>query len=162
MATIVSYPCEGDAAPEAENSANLRVALGTSEWWWQIELLIGCSIIVVLSFVLQVPADGQTVYCGTPRFQLPPTCLSHAWFGVECPGCGLSRSFIRLAHGDWQGAWRMHRLGWLLALSVLVQFPYRICILARNHAAPLGKLIPRYFGYLVFALLIGNWLCRMF
>jgi hypothetical protein len=56
----------------------------------------------------------------------------------------------------------MHRLGWLLALSVLVQFPYRICILARNHAAPLGKLIPRYFGYLVFALLIGNWLCRMF
>jgi hypothetical protein len=129
---------------------------------WQIGILVACSLIVALSFVLQVPADGQVVCCGTPRWQVPQTCLSRAWFGVECPGCGLTRSFICLAHGDWLRSWKMHRLGWFLALGVLFQFPYRIFALVRNDAAPLGNRLPRYSGYLTIALLVGNWLCRFF
>jgi hypothetical protein len=126
------------------------------------EMLAVSAAVVVLSFVLQVPSDQRVVVAGLPRFPFPQTCMSRAWFGIECPGCGLTRSFILLAHGDWQGAWKMHRLGWLLALAVLLQFPYRIYALKSNRAAPLGRRLPRYFGYTLIALLLGNWLCRFF
>jgi hypothetical protein len=32
-------------------------------------------------------------------------CLIEAILGVECPGCGLSRAFQALLHGDLAGAW---------------------------------------------------------
>jgi hypothetical protein len=124
------------------------------------EMLIICTIVVVLSVILQVPSDHAVTVYGMPRIPLPQTCMSRAWFGIDCPGCGLTRSFICLAHGDWQRAWQFHRLGWLLALAVLLQFPYRLYALRRNEMAPLGHRFPKYFGYLLIALLIGNWLSR--
>jgi hypothetical protein len=126
------------------------------------EMLVISSIVVALSFVLQVHDSQQVAMSGLPRLPMPQLCMSKAWFGWECPGCGLTRSFILLAHGDWRGSFQMHRLGWLMALAVLLQFPYRIYALSRNKSYPLGQRWPKYFGYLLIALLFGNWLCRFF
>jgi hypothetical protein len=126
------------------------------------EMLVASAIIVVLAAVLQVHNGEKVALSGLPRLPMPQMCGSKAWFGIECPGCGLTRSFILLAHGDWSGAYQMHRLGWLLALAVLFQFPYRIYALARNESYPLGRRLPKYFGYLLIALLLVNWLCRFF
>jgi hypothetical protein len=122
------------------------------------EMLVISAAAVVLSLVLQVRSDQRVFVPGLSRFAFPPTCMSQAWFGVKCPGCGLTRSFIYLAHGRWKESWQMHRLGWLLALALVMQFPYRIYALARNKDAPLGYWFPKIFGYLLIAALIVNWL----
>jgi hypothetical protein len=51
--------------------------------------------------------------------ELGVTCPSRAWFGVACPCCGLSRSFVALAHGDVRAAFAAHPAGPLLALAML-------------------------------------------
>jgi hypothetical protein len=35
--------------------------------------------------------------------RLPELCPLH-WAGLPCPGCGMSRAFCALSHGDWRGA----------------------------------------------------------
>jgi hypothetical protein len=119
-------------------------------------LLISCAVLA-LALLFQVRADERVAVTGLPEYPLPPTCMSREWFGVRCPGCGLTRSFVHLAHGDWSAAWRSHRLGWLLMAALLLQFPYRIVAMARGGRSPLGTLLPKLFGYALITLLFANW-----
>ena len=112
-------------------------------------------IVISFALILQTRGNDQVALGGVP---LPPTCASRTIFGFNCPGCGLTRSFILLAHGDWLAAWQMHRLGWLLALATIAQIPYRSAALLWPDRLPLGQFFPMAFGYLLIGLLIGNWL----
>ena len=44
-------------------------------------------------------------------------------FGIDCPGCGLTRSFIHLAHAEPLAAWELNPLSWLLFGYVVAQIP---------------------------------------
>jgi hypothetical protein len=125
------------------------------------EMLLISLAVVVLALAFQVRPDERVVVSGWADYPLPPTCMSREWFGVKCPGCGLTRSFVYLAQGDWTAAWQAHRLGWLMAAAVLLQFPYRIIALCRGGRSPLGHWLPKLFGYALIALLVGNWLLEL-
>jgi hypothetical protein len=125
------------------------------------EVLAVAVAVTVLAFLLRVRADDRVILAGLPDYPLPATCLSHAWFGVDCPGCGLTRSLVHLAHADGRASWQAHRLGWLMALVVLLQFPYRLLALARGGEPPLGTRLPWLVGHLLIALLLGNWLWKI-
>lgn len=122
------------------------------------EMLCVTCLVVVLSFLLEVRPDDRVVLHGWTDYPAPPVCMSNAWFGVKCPGCGLTRSFIHLAHGNWEASIRIHRLGWLLAAAVLIQFPYRLASLRSQGHAALGTIVPKLFGYSLIVLLVANWL----
>jgi Protein of unknown function (DUF2752) len=113
------------------------------------------------SFLLQVRTDDRV----TPRFltgwPLPPACMSQQLFGLRCPGCGMTRSFVDLAHGEWQAAWNHHRLGWVMWLTVLFQIPYRIASLRHPETPVLGKRFPGLFANLLVIALLGNWALEM-
>src|SRR5687767_3585342 len=95
-----------------------------SPWAVHWEML-GLSVFaLVLSAILQVRADGRVTVPGLHDHPLPHACLSQRWLNVKCPGCGMTRSFIHLAHGRWHEAWSYHRLGWLLFAAATAQIPY--------------------------------------
>ena len=71
-----------------------------------LEMLFLVTAIVVLAPTLQVQADQRVALFFLPDFPLPETCLSKTLWGIPCPGCGLTRSFIYLAHGDWRASGR--------------------------------------------------------
>lgn len=127
-----------------------------------IEMLVLASVAVAGAFGLQVHGEEQVETRFLVNWALPPSCVSRQWFGVECPACGLTRSLVLLAKADWENAWRMHHLGWLMGIAILLQFPYRIFALAAGRAAPLGRQIPRLFGLALIAALLGNWLIGRF
>jgi hypothetical protein len=125
------------------------------------EMLVVTCLIILLAFLLEVRPDQRVHLAGLPGLPLPPSCASREWFGMPCPGCGLTRSFIHLAQGDWSASLRDHRLGWLLGAAVLIQLPYRLVALRGRRPEPLGSWLPRLFGYLLIVLLIGNWAWEM-
>lgn|ERR1051325_1796326 len=119
-------------------------------------LVIAC-IVIVGAFTLRVQAGDQVGLMGMSDFVLPPLCLSRAWFGIHCPGCGLTRSFIYLAQGDWVASWEMHHLGWLLAVMVVLQIPYRIYGLCCPQKVLLQRRVRDGIAQILIALLIVNW-----
>jgi hypothetical protein len=120
--------------------------------WVMLSLAI---LVIVLAFLLQTRGSERVAMQGV---LLPPTCVSRAVFGINCPGCGLTRSFIHLAHGDWHAAWQMHRLGWLLAFATVAQIPYRAAALRWPTRRLLGEVFPMVFGYSLIGLLLCNWI----
>lgn len=57
----------------------------------------------------------------------PPLCLFTIAAGVECPGCGLTRAMMRLIHLDFEGAWALNKLIFIVAPALgiwwLIQLP---------------------------------------
>ena len=99
-------------------------------WHHRKILLIACGLLL-LAFLLHEVPDGRVALRGLPTFHLPQICASRTWFGLRCPGCGLTRSIIHLAEGDWQASWNNHRLGGLLAFVIAFQIPFRLYALRR-------------------------------
>ncbi|NQT40979.1 MAG: DUF2752 domain-containing protein [Planctomycetes bacterium] len=121
-------------------------------------MLLVAAGVVLLSLVMQVGGEERVSFQGLGKYPLPPLCMSRSLFGVRCPGCGLTRSLICFFHGQWQASWELHRLGWLMAVAIVAQFPYRIAGLWRRIDYPLGQRFPKLFGTALIFLLVTVWL----
>ena len=130
---------------------------GASERQRHLCFLLLAATIAVLAWSLEVRSDERVAFRGFSQWPLPHSCYSRAIFGVPCPGCGLTRSFVYLARGDWQSAWREHRLGWLLAGFVAIQFPYRTWAIARGGRFGLSPKLTTAFAIALMISMILNW-----
>jgi hypothetical protein len=91
---------------------------------YHVVLLTICSAVISLALVLSVRAQTQVVLpvLGSP---LPELCMMRRYTGVGCPGCGMTRCFISLAHGDLRSAWSYNPAGLLLFVIMAFQIPFR-------------------------------------
>lgn len=78
-------------------------------------------VVLLLSWVMSTGDGRQVVLPGVGV--IPETCTLHTRFGVDCPGCGLTRSFIHLAHGNLRAAWSLNPVSLLLFIFVASQIP---------------------------------------
>jgi hypothetical protein len=124
-------------------------------------------LVVALAVLLTARAlglhEGQVLLPGMP-WPLPVICTLRRMTGWACPGCGLTRSLIALAHGDARAAWRFNPAGYLLFALLLVQIPLGLLQEARRWAGrPLLRLLPLYRGAVAVLLssLVGQWLVRL-
>ncbi|MCW8133624.1 MAG: DUF2752 domain-containing protein [Planctomycetota bacterium] len=71
--------------------------------------------------MLSVVAGLALLISALPPGTLPS--ISVCWFknqtGFPCPGCGLTRSFVAISHGDLPAAWHFNPFGFFFyALSI--------------------------------------------
>lgn len=122
--------------------------------------------------VEQAPGSGagalaavSVVALGVAALQNPATiddgpviCPFRLVTGLPCPGCGLTRSWVYLAHGDWADAAAANPFGYLTLGAALVLVVLVGAALLRR--APLPSLTPLVqsralkvvvVGWLVFA-----------
>lgn len=59
-------------------------------------------------------------------YTIPSLCMFHNITGFDCPGCGITRSFIYALHGQWYNSYLMHIWGIPLAAIVAFQVPYHL------------------------------------
>ncbi len=94
-----------------------------------------------------------------------PVCPTKNFFGIPCPGCGLTRATEALVVGDLLTMLRMHPLApiitplavWGLIRTTLVSAG----LISGLSKDPAGK-IPKWFWATLGVALIGLWLARMF
>ena len=71
-------------------------------------------IAALLALAALLPLPRNNVIAGVPSI-----CLFHNFTGLPCPGCGLTRSWVAMAHGHAGEALVWHPLGPMLFLSAL-------------------------------------------
>jgi hypothetical protein len=120
-------------------------------------MLVMALLVIAAAFLLRRTGTNEITLVW-PHVKLPPLCASRALFGVECPGCGLTRSIVALAAGDVRESFRYHRLGWLFALTIVGQIPYRLYALRAMRRGATQHTLPNVFAYMLFVALIVNWL----
>lgn len=79
-----------------------------------VTILITLIVVIALVFVARYVSENVT---------LPP-CLTYQLFGINCPGCGMTRSVTALVHGDILLSLRQNALviiGIIIALIIYVR-----------------------------------------
>jgi hypothetical protein len=115
--------------------------------------------ILAAAFALSFHGTASLQLPGT-SVALPSTCPSRLALGIECPGCGLTRSFVALANGDFKQSLQFNRVGWLVALAVLAQIPYRLFAIWELRRGVVYRPWLMWIGYVLVTMLALNWLLK--
>ncbi len=119
-----------DAGTTESPRGDLPQAYVRSEKRHHLVLLALAGLVLLLSAVLNVRDERYVLIPGT-TIPLPELCTMKRVSGWGCPGCGLTRCFVSLAHGDLTAALSYNPVGILVFAFVVAQVPYRLVQLHR-------------------------------
>lgn len=118
----------------------------------------GSAFVLVLAALLTTDGESVALAVGGWTVESPHVCLFRHLTGLDCAGCGLTRSFVAVAHGDWSRAWTFHRMGPLLFVLLAAQIPYHALALSTDSARwRVPDRIRRRLVTGLLALLLANW-----
>ncbi|PHS03253.1 MAG: hypothetical protein COA78_18770 [Blastopirellula sp.] len=131
--------------------------------FFQRLFLVLAVLVLTAAFLLQT--DGtETVGLPLLNFDLPPTCGMKLYWGIDCPGCGLTRSFIYLASGDISASVAFNPAGIILFAATIFQVPYRILQLRRlrKDLEPWNLLVPATWMFAIVAVVMSiQWVVKL-
>jgi len=88
-------------------------------------------------------------------------CLWQKYFHISCPGCGLTRSFIEFAHGDYQRSFELNMAGPLFFIFFLFIFIDRVLqLVSRKHFVGFVFLEKIKVLNIVLLLLVFQWAAK--
>ncbi len=129
---------------------------GRAEHIW---ILLLCVAAIIGAFALAPTSEDSLVlplgFAGV-KVQLPETCASRRILGVSCPGCGLTRSFVFMAHGEWRRAAKANAMGPILFFLCWLQIPYRVVRYFGWCTRYRGHIVVRATGVLLTWGLLGG------
>jgi len=76
-------------------------------------LAVAAAVVLAVSFVV-------------PPAELPgvPVCMFRNVTGLPCPGCGLTRAFCAISHGQFSSAWEYNPFGYLFYAGAVALLLY--------------------------------------
>jgi hypothetical protein len=79
------------------------VRKGFNKYWRTIKIIGYIGILIVLLFLPPDYFDNGT-----------SICVSKRWFDIECYGCGMTRAIMHMIHIDFQEAWNINKLSFIV------------------------------------------------
>jgi hypothetical protein len=150
-------PAEGDARPYGRRRL-------PPDPLYHVVILSICTAIIALALLMSVRQERQVLIpvLGVP---LPELCMMKRWTGSGCPGCGMTRCFISLAHGDLPAALHYNPAGPLLFAILAFQIPFRVTQLVRlRWGLPELRmgLWPQVLFGILGVVMVGQWVLKFF
>ena len=81
-------------------------------------------IIKVIKCFLLLLILGITYIILIEKYNIKIPCIFHEITGLLCPGCGITRCFLSILHGDFVQAFRYNRLVFCLLPLAIIYFIY--------------------------------------
>ncbi|MGV3485723.1 MAG: DUF2752 domain-containing protein [Planctomycetaceae bacterium] len=108
--------------------------------------MVGSVWLLARSLTIEAP---RTVVLPIWDYPLPELCHFRQFLGIDCPGCGMTRSFILASRFRIVDAWYMNPAGTMLFLSLIVSVPIRLFQWARvRQGAAAGSTLAIEAGWL--------------
>lgn len=156
-------PPGADAAAPSQPAAVDPQASRHSQCLFHSIWLVLPALAIGLSLVLTI-RDAREVLVPVINQPLPELCSFRRMTGLDCAGCGLTRSFISIGHGRLADAWQYHPAGLLLYAIAAFQVPWRGVQLWRLSRGKgelrLGSSANGVY-YVLAILLLGVWIFRL-
>ena len=160
MSPPVLWP-DGRSSPTAA-STHLHGYPAGERIRYHLLVLILATLVIALVSLLRFDSQDR-LFVPVLEVQLPATCVSRQFFGWDCPGCGLTRGFVALVHGQWKRAWLFNPGTYLVLFLVIIQIPYRAIQIRRTQLGIPEIRHPRVEAMCLLAtvfVLFGQWVLK--
>jgi len=104
--------------------------------WMDAGLALGTGGVLAGAAALASAGNGLVFPGGRP---VPPLCFFHQATGLECPFCGMTRSFVALMHGEAAAAFGFHPAGPLALAAVAAVFGCTVISALLRHRPLWGR-----------------------
>ena len=124
-------------------------------------LALACSVLLMS---LLMSSDGGTqVFLPGFKSAIPAMCSTRVLFGIDCPGCGLTRAFIAISHGQFLQAWEFNHASFFVYAFVAAQLPWHLVQLWRlaRHRLPIKSNVVYLAPIGLVVVLFVNWLIKL-
>ena len=152
------------AVAKAEDTAAAKIQAVARNWRYHATWLF-LSVGVGMFAVLMSVHDNRENVALPLLGNLPELCMLKAQTGLSCPGCGLTRCFISLAHGDLNAAWDYNPAGLIVFAVLAYQIPYRLialgCIASGRRFVPHSAKVSSVAVFAIVGGLIAQWFLRL-
>jgi hypothetical protein len=133
---------------------------------WRLHLFFFAASLTVVALAATMSIRGSSQVClPALPMPLPELCSFRRMLGIDCPGCGLTRSFIAQARGEFALAWHFNPAGILLFPFLAFQIPYQALQLWRLRCGlrpwNLGAVGYAVFGAFFLVMLV-QWGLKLF
>lgn len=91
---------------------------------WMLWLAASTAIVAIAVALEYHPP--RTILVPILGLRLPEMCSASRIFGIDCPGCGLTRSFVLAAEGQVTAAFAIHPVGTVAFALLVLQIPLRL------------------------------------
>lgn len=98
--------------------------------WHHWVFLVMASGVVAASLACSIRGREQVIL-PILNTAVPGSCTFRRLTDLPCPGCGMTRAFISLAHGRLADAWSFNPAALVFFAVVVFQIPYRIFQISR-------------------------------
>ncbi len=145
----------------ANDVADLESTFQVGDVAMHLIFLSLAGIVILASFILE--SGGKSgVHLPGRKNPLPVMCSSRMIFGINCPGCGMTRSFIAISRGNFSMAWELNRASFLVYAFVAIQIPWHLTQLLRIWLGHWPIFWPAlyYLPIGLAAALILNWMLQ--
>lgn len=156
---------ENPALPPQPGGVLGESQLAKSEARTDWVILLGCSAVLLAAALLRLNSESRVAAGG---WQLPGLCWFRNATGVDCPGCGLTRGFVALAHGHPRHAWDFNPASLLWFVAVAAQIPWRAYRIWRRkqNGTEAFTQTPRWSAGVILLTVLGlslivQWLLRL-
>jgi uncharacterized membrane protein SirB2 len=141
--------------PLSESQTRSHVAL-------HLIFLIVATGVFVMSFLMRYENETR-VFLPWGQAAIPSVCSSKVLFGIDCPGCGLTRAFIAISHAHFTEAWNFNPASYAVYLFVAAQIPWHLIQLwrLRKRQPPLESSIVYLAPIGLVLVLFTSWLVRL-
>jgi hypothetical protein len=112
----VAHAAAGLPSPERTSATQAGRDYGAAIWF------VAALLPILLAGLLE-NGSGRRVILPWVGVPLPETCMMRIQFGIDCPGCGLTRAFVNVVQGNPAGAYAIHPLSLVIFAFTLVQLP---------------------------------------
>ena len=132
------------------------------EIYLHLAFFLAALFIIVMSFAMSV-AGTKFVYLPGALLPMPESCTSKMLLGIDCPGCGMTRAFISISHGQFVHAWNFNPASFVAYLFVAVQLPWQILQMWRiwQRRPPIDNLWIYFLPVVMVVAMISQWLVRI-
>jgi len=133
-----------------------------SELWLHGIFFAMAAAVLLMSFLMR--SEGETeVFMPGFNSPMPETCSARRMFGIDCPGCGMTRAFISISSGRFARAWSFNPASFVVYLFVALQIPWHSIQIWRLCKS--GVPIVTRWAYLapiaMVVVIFSHWIWRM-
>ena len=132
---------------------------------YHLFIFLLCILILLFSLILSFE-NGNSIYIsGFEQYNYFGFCLFKQVTGVQCPSCGLTRSFILIGHFKILEALSFNMVGIFMYILVILQIPYRVLLISKNAKIIYTNkitLFSKVYIYLLCFILSVEWLYKLF
>jgi len=160
-----SQPENHRDAQELESDLKPPISSENARGWLMFYhgLLALVSIGVIVMAATMRSEGPSDVFLPGMKVALPELCLTKSILKIPCPGCGMTRSFIAIAHGQWRRAWDFNPVSFLMFAFIAGQVPWRLWQIRRirNHQEELNPVIFFIPMMVMVVLLFAQWIVKI-